>query len=142
MDEQEEDRLDELTIRYFERMFSEPDGLRNRHRMDDASVSVSGHGCIDERRPDKVYLHLRIVDGVIADVAFECPSCDPGIYVAVDILCELAKGMRFVDALNLDVGRDFSMILGGPSAIVSRHAVLVMERLKEAFALYNSGQDG
>ncbi|NLI99086.1 hypothetical protein GX441_10565 [bacterium] len=83
-------------------------------KIDEAELQINGELCPRRGKKDQLFLHGRIKEGRLRELKFMCALCDPPMFVAADILCQLAleKSRTEIEKLGEE---DFEKILGGPS---------------------------
>jgi hypothetical protein len=102
-----------LIVSYFKKIFSNPSESR-MGKIDDAELQINGELCPRRGKKDQLFLHGRIREGRLSELKFMCALCDPPMFVAADILCQLAieKNKAEIETLS---EKDFEKLLGGSS---------------------------
>jgi len=89
--------VDEAVIKYYRKLLKT--GFENAGSFDNPSVFLEsvGEGRVCGHAGDYMHVFINVVNGRIDGIKYLC-NCDPTANVAVEVLCNLAKGKRLDEA--------------------------------------------
>ena len=89
--------MDEAVIKYYRKLLKT--GFENAGSFDNPSVFLEsvGEGRVCGHAGDYMHVFINVVNGRIDGIKYLC-NCDPTANVAVEVLCNLAKGKRLDEA--------------------------------------------
>ena len=83
--------MDEAVIKYYRKLLRT--GFQNTGSFDAPSVFLEsvGDGRVCGHAGDYMHIYINVINGKIDGIKYLC-TCDPTANVAVEVLCNLAKG--------------------------------------------------
>ncbi len=129
--------MDEKVTSYYRRLLRED--FPNSGELENPSAfveAVGGRLIHCGNTGNYMQLYLRAEEGRIVRVAYLC-SCEPAANVAVEILCDLAKG-KTLDEADALTEEPFCRLLETRDGVFLEKAVGLLELLREATAKIRS----
>lgn len=130
--------MDEAVIKYYRRLLKSGFESAGSFQKPSIFLDSAGEGVRLCGRPaGYMRIYVNVSDGKIDSIKYLC-NCDPTTNVAVEILCELAKGRTLEEVGELTEG-SFFQVLGSRSDAIGKKSKSLLELLDLGFARYRSG---
>jgi NifU-like protein involved in Fe-S cluster formation len=132
--------MDEAVIKFYRCLLREE--FPNASSLENPSIFVEAVG---ERlincgtAGNYMQLYLQVAEDRITDIKYLC-ACEPVMNVAVEILCNLARGMTLDEAADL-TEEPFCQFLGSRDEVLGKKAVGLLALLNEGIAGYRGQAD-
>ena len=114
-------------------------GFEHVGNIEDAAISLKAFGELSPvcgNTDDFLYLYLQVKGGVVTDIKYQCIT-DPTTNVAIEVLCELTKGVTLQDALIMQDDA-FMQFLGCEDKLMRRKAGALLEMLRGGILSYQA----
>lgn len=129
--------MDEAVIKYYRHLLQS--GFEHAGSLDDASAFVEAVGekmihCGNTGNYMQIY--IKVDSNTISDIKYLC-SCEPTANVAVEVICDLAKGRPLEEAANLSEQAVYQF-LGSKGEELQLKTRGLLELLNEGISRYKS----
>jgi NifU-like protein involved in Fe-S cluster formation len=132
--------MDEAIIKFYRRLLKEDFPNAGELKAPAIFVEAVGEKLINcGNTGNFMQLYLLITDECITEFKYLC-ACEPIANVAVEVLCDLVRGMPIEEAAGI-IPEQILAVLGTHDEALSRKVCGLLEMLNEGIAIYR-GQTG